>query len=127
MKRFLPGILPILLLSCDSSTSVERPCFMRVGPSSAPIAVVVTYTASGEGDASITEITYRSEDGDQVVERPKLPWQKIGGLGSKKAAELSARAVVEDGSLRIAMKIVGDEGGTTIDQTEEDSCSSSGS
>ena len=126
MKRMLVGLLPLLLLSCDSSTSVERPCFMRVGPSSAPIPVVVTYSASSEGDASITEITYRTEEGDQVVKRPNLPWQKVVGMGSKKSVEMSADAVVEDGSLRIAMKVVGDEGGTTIDQTEEDTCTSSG-
>ena len=125
--KYASAILVLLFAAgCDSAGVSERACALSVGPSSPPVAATVTLSATRQGEGTITSIEYNTDDGEQSVSNPTLPWSRTFDVPSKTAISMSAEGSVEEGELRIDLHMEASEGGSSFTADESDSCSQDG-
>ena len=63
--------------------------------------MTVDYTAAISGDAEVTELTYRTDDGEQTVTNLTSTWSQTVDVSAGTSVEITANAEVRSGSVEV--------------------------
>jgi hypothetical protein len=131
----LASLVPLLALAlvcgaCDSggSSSSALDCSLSTDPLVEGFSLTVTYRAEVEGDGSFSSVTYTTPDGVETVESPSLPWEAqvlfpADQDGQTAEIRVEGQATVESGRAGVGYLGEGNDGGFSVELSEEDECS----
>ena len=79
-------------------------CDMDTGESSLLGTLTATYFASGTGDATMSSLSYTTDDGSRTINDPKLPFSTTVNLTTARA-RLRAKGTSGSGTLSIRVGV----------------------
>ena len=99
------------LSACSDSNggSNNTPCNLDTGASDIAGNLAVHYEASATGNGTLASVTYATDDGNQVVVNPGLPWEVDVTLATAHA-RLQAVGSVSSGSILVQYQADGGPG-----------------